>query len=212
MVILYNRIIVSVLVNMKVVKYQRVSTNNQDVENQTDSIDKQIQLMGWDLVGEYKEIESGMKSKDHRPQLRKLLEDSRKRRFQRVIVYSLDRLGRSVVDVINTINELEEVGVNIFVVKNSIDTSTQQGKLFTYFCSIFGEMERDMILSRQSNSIERLREKNQKWGKGKLLSQSQREKIVELKEQGYSYRKIKDELNISLGTISYTLNTLKQSI
>ncbi len=197
---------------MRVVKYQRVSTNNQDVENQTDSIDKQIQLMDWDLVGEYKEVESGMKSKDHRPELRRLLKDSRRRLFDRVIVYSLDRLGRSVVDVINTINELEEVGVHIFVVKNSIDTSTQQGKLFTYFCSIFGEMERDMILSRQSNSIERLREKNQKWGKGKLLSQSQRDKIFELKEKGYSYRKIKDELNISLGTISYTLNTLKQPI
>ncbi len=211
MVILYNRIIVNVLV-MRVVKYQRVSTNNQDVENQTDSIDKQIQLMDWDLVGEYKEVESGMKSKDHRPELRRLLKDSRRRLFDRVIVYSLDRLGRSVVDVINTINELEEVGVHIFVVKNSIDTSTQQGKLFTYFCSIFGEMERDMILSRQSNSIERLREKNQKWGKGKLLSQSQRDKIFELKEKGYSYRKIKDELNISLGTISYTLNTLKQPI
>ncbi len=211
MVILYNRIIVNVLV-MRVVKYQRVSTNNQDVENQTDSIDKQILLMDWDLVGEYKEVESGMKSKDHRPELRRLLKDSRRRLFDRVIVYSLDRLGRSVVDVINTINELEEVGVHIFVVKNSIDTSTQQGKLFTYFCSIFGEMERDMILSRQSNSIERLREKNQKWGKGKLLSQSQRDKIFELKEKGYSYRKIKDELNISLGTISYTLNTLKQPI
>ena len=197
---------------MRVVKYQRVSTNNQDVENQTDSIDKQILLMDWDLVGEYKEVESGMKSKDHRPELRRLLKDSRRRLFDRVIVYSLDRLGRSVVDVINTINELEEVGVHIFVVKNSIDTSTQQGKLFTYFCSIFGEMERDMILSRQSNSIERLREKNQKWGKGKLLSQSQRDKIFELKEKGYSYRKIKDELNISLGTISYTLNTLKQPI
>jgi DNA invertase Pin-like site-specific DNA recombinase len=195
---------------MRVVKYQRVSTNNQDVENQTDSIDKQIQLLDWNCVGEYKEVESGMKSKNHRPQLRKLLTDSRRRMFDRVIVYSLDRLGRSVVDVINTINELEEVGVNIFVVKNSIDTSTQQGKLFTYFCSIFGEMERDMILSRQSSSIERLREKDQKWGKGKLLSKEQREQIVNLKEQGYSYRKIKDELNISLGTISYTLNTLKQ--
>ena len=68
-----------------------------------------------------------------------------------------------------------------------------------------------MILSRQSSSIERLREKNQKWGKGKLLSKEQREKIINLKEQGYSYRKIKDELNVSLGTISYTLNTLKQS-
>ena len=100
---------------MRVVKYQRVSTNNQDVENQTDSIDKQIQLMDWDLVGEYKEVESGMKSKDHRPELRRLLKDSRRRLFDRVIVYSLDRLGRSVVDVINTINELEEVGVHIFL-------------------------------------------------------------------------------------------------
>ena len=191
---------------MRVVKYQRVSTSTQEVENQTSSIDNQIERLGWITVGEYKETISGTKSRDTRPQLRQLLQDSRKRKFDRVIVYSLDRLGRSVVDVINTINELEEVGVHVFVVKNSIDTSTSQGKLFTYFCSIFGEMERDMILSRQSSSIERLREKNQKWGKGKLLSHEQRNRIVELKEEGYSYRKIKDELNISLGTISYTLN------
>ena len=194
---------------MRVVKYQRVSTTHQDVENQTQSLDIQIESLDWECVGEYKEVESGMKSKDHRPQLRRLLRDSRLRRFDRVIVYSLDRLGRSVVDVINTMNELEEVGVNVFVVKNSIDTSTSQGKLFTYFCSIFGEMERDMILSRQSSSIERLREKNQRWGKGKLLSNEQREKIINLKEQGYSYRKIKDELKVSLGTISYTLKNFK---
>ena len=61
---------------MRVVKYQRVSTNNQDVENQTQSIDKQIELLGWEVVGEYKETESGMKSKNHRPQLRRLLRDS----------------------------------------------------------------------------------------------------------------------------------------
>ena len=194
---------------MRVVKYQRVSTTHQDVENQTQSLDIQIERLDWECVGEYKEVESGMKSKDHRPQLRRLLRDSRLRRFDRVIVYSLDRLGRSVVDVINTMNELEEVGVNVFVVKNSIDTSTSQGKLFTYFCSIFGEMERDMILSRQSSSIERLREKNQRWGKGKLLSNEQKEKIINLKEQGYSYRKIKDELKVSLGTISYTLKNFK---
>ena len=122
---------------MRVVKYQRVSTTNQEVENQTDSIDDQIERLGWTCVGEYKEVISGMKSRDTRPQLRQLLQDSKKRKFDRVIVYSLDRLGRSVVDVISTINELEEVGVNIFVVKNTIDTSTQQGKLFTYFCYIY---------------------------------------------------------------------------
>jgi len=190
---------------MRVVKYQRISTNHQDLENQTKSIDDQIERLGWTTISEYKEIESGMKSRDSRPQLRKLLRDSRLRLFDRVIVYSLDRLGRSVVDVINTINELEEVGVHIFVVKNSIDTSTHQGKLFTYFCSIFGEMERDMIVSRQKSSIERLREKNKRWGKGRLLNQEMRDKILELKNDGYSYRGICKKLGVSLGSVQYTI-------
>ena len=193
---------------MRVVKYQRVSTTNQEVENQTDSIDDQIERLGWTCVGEYKEVISGMKSRDTRPQLRQLLQDSKKRKFDRVIVYYLDRLGRSVVDVISTINELEEVGVNIFVVKNTIDTSTQQGKLFTYFCSIFGEMERDMIVSRQKESIKRIREKGGKWGKGNLISQHKREQIVSLQQQGLSYRNICKELDVSLGSVQHTLKTM----
>ena len=193
---------------MRVVKYQRISTNHQDLENQTQSIDTQIERLDWDCVGEYKEVESGMKSRDSRPQLRRLLRDSRLRMFDRVMVYSLDRLGRSVVDVINTINELEEVGVNVFVVKNSIDTSTSQGKLFTYFCSIFGEMERDMIVSRQKSSIERLREQNKKWGKGKLLSHDTREQIVKLRNEGISYRNICKELDVSLGSVQHTLKSI----
>ena len=194
--------------NMRVVKYQRVSTTHQEVENQTSSIDKQIELLGWNVVGEYKETISGTKSRDTRPQLRQLIQDSRKRKFDRVIVYSLDRLGRSVVDVINTINELEEVGVHIFVVKNSIDTSTSQGKLFTYFCSIFGEMERDMIVSRQKESIKRIREKGGKWGRGNLLSQDTREQIVQLKQEGMTYRNICKELGVSLGSVQHTLKSL----
>jgi|TARA_B100000315_G_scaffold260082_1_gene319168 DNA invertase Pin-like site-specific DNA recombinase len=192
---------------MRVVKYQRVSTNNQELENQTESLDNQIERLGWIMVGEYKEVISGMKSRDSRPQLRRLLRDSKKRKFDRVIVYSLDRLGRSVVDVINTINELEEVGVNIFIVKNTIDTSTQQGKLFTYFCSIFGEMERDMIISRQKESINRLREKGGKWGRGNLISQEKRDRIISLQQQGLSYRNICKELNVSLGSVQHTLKT-----
>ena len=194
--------------NMRVVKYQRVSTTHQEVENQTSSIDKQIELLGWNVVGEYKETISGTKSRDTRPQLRQLIQDSRKRKFDRVIVYWLDRLGRSVVDVINTINELEEVGVHIFVVKNSIDTSTSQGKLFTYFCSIFGEMERDMIVSRQKESIKRIREKGGKWGRGKLISQEKREQIVHLKQEGMTYRNICKELGVCLGSVQHTLKTM----
>jgi len=196
---------------MRVVKYQRVSTHHQEVENQTNSIDTQIDRLGWTTVGEYKETISGTKSRDTRPQLRHLLQDSRKRKFDRVIVYSLDRLGRSVVDVINTINELEEVGVHVFVVKNTIDTSTSQGKLFTYFCSIFGEMERDMIVSRQKESIKRIREKGGKWGKGNLISQDSRDQIVSLKSQGVSYRNISKQLDVSLGSVQHCLKTQSMS-
>ena len=89
---------------MRCVSYKRISTANQELENQTDSIEKQIELFGWNKVGEYQEIISGMKSRDTRPQLRKLLADARKRKFDRVIVFELSRLGRSVVDVINTIH------------------------------------------------------------------------------------------------------------
>ena len=193
---------------MRVVKYQRVSTESQDVENQTKSIDRQIELLGWTCVGEYKEVISGVKSRDTRPQLRKLLRDSRLRQFDRVIVYSLDRLGRSTVDVINTIHELEEVNVNIFVVKESIDTSTSQGKIFSQFISIFSQMEKDMITERQKSSIERLRETNQKWGKGKLLSHNQRQEIMKLKDEGYSYRGICKSLGVSLGSVQHTIKTM----
>jgi len=110
---------------MRVVKYQRVSTSHQELENQTHSLDKQIELLGWTCVGEYKEVVSGVK--DTRPQLQKLLEDAQKRKFDRVIVFSLDRLGRKIVSVINTIHSLEECGVNLFVVKNGIKAMKYAG-------------------------------------------------------------------------------------
>jgi DNA invertase Pin-like site-specific DNA recombinase len=192
---------------MRCVSYKRISTANQELENQTDSIEKQIELFGWNKVGEYQEIISGMKSRDTRPQLRKLLADARKRKFDRVIVFELSRLGRSVVDVINTIHELEECGVHLFVIKHSLDTSTAQGKLFSYFINLFNSMERDMMLSRQSESIKRIRQKGGKWGKGNLISQDKRDSIVSLRTEGLSYRNICKELDVTLGSVQYTLKT-----
>ena len=69
-------------------------------------------------------------------------------------------------------------------------------------------MERDMILSRQKSSIERLRDKHKSWGKGKLLSHDLRDEIVKLKNEGYSYRMICKTLNVSLGSVQYTLKKL----
>ena len=192
---------------MRTVTYKRISTAQQDIENQSNSIDKQIELLNWTLVGEYAEVISGTKSRDTRPQLRQLLTDARKRKFDRVVVYELSRLGRSIVDVINTIHELEECGVHLFVIKHSLDTSTSQGKLFSYFVNIFNSMEREMMLNRQSESIKRLREKGAKWGNGNLISQDKRDRIVLLRSQGLSYRGIVKEVEVSLGSVQHVLKT-----
>ena len=188
---------------MRVVKYQRVSTSKQDYENQTNSLDKQIELLGWDCVGEYKEVVSGVK--DNRPQLQKMIEDARLRKFDRVIVFALDRLGRKIVQVVNTIHSLEECGVHLFIVKESVDTSNSQGKIFANFISIFSQLERDMMISRQKEAIDRIRSKGGKWGKGKLISQEQRDNIVALRTQGLSYRGICKEVDVSLGSVQHTL-------
>mgnify|MGYP003674250047 FL=1 len=188
---------------MSVVKYQRVSTSKQDYENQTNALDKQIELLGWDCVGEYKEVVSGVK--DTRPQLQKMIEDARLRKFDRVIVFALDRLGRKIVQVVNTIHSLEECGVHLFIVKESVDTSNSQGKIFANFISIFSQLERDMMISRQKEAIDRIRTNGGKWGKGKLISQEQRDRIVALRTQGLSYRGICKEVDVSLGSVQHTL-------
>jgi len=190
---------------MRVVKYQRVSTSKQDYENQTNSLDKQIELLGWNCVGEYKEVVSGVK--DSRPQLQKMIEDARLRKFDRVIVFALDRLGRKIVQVVNTIHSLEECGVHLFIVKESVDTSNSQGKIFANFISIFSQLERDMMISRQKEAIDRIRSKGGKWGKGKLISQEQRDRIVALRTQGLSFRGICKEVDVSLGSVQHTLKT-----
>ena len=192
---------------MRCVTYKRISTQHQDIENQTDAINKQIELLDWQCVAEYSEVISGTKSRDTRPQLRKLLADARKRKFDRVIVYELSRLGRSIVDVINTIHELAEVGVNIFVVKNGIDTSTSQGKIFANFINIFSELERDFLVSRQKESIKRIRKTGGKWGRGKLISDEMRDRIVVLRDEGFSYRGISTECDVAVSSIQYVLKT-----
>jgi DNA invertase Pin-like site-specific DNA recombinase len=192
---------------MRTVTYKRISTAHQDIENQSNAIDKQIELLNWTLVDEYAEVISGTKSRDTRPQLRLLLSDARKRKFDRVIVYELSRLGRSIVDVINTIHELSEVGVHIFVVKNGIDTSTSQGKIFANFINIFSELERDFLVSRQKESIKRIRKQGGNWGRGKLISDEMRDKIVSLRTEGLSYRGISTECDVAVSSIQYVLKT-----
>ena len=189
----------------RVVKYQRVSTDKQDYENQTDSIESYIKNSDLVLVDEYKEIESSLTSRNTRPELRRLLSDSRLRKFDTVIIYDISRFGRSVVEIINIFNDLRENNVNVITIKQSIDTSTSQGELFLYFCSIFSQIEKDMISSRQSESIKRLRKTKSKWSNGQLHTEEEKLEVVKLRKSKKTYKQISELMNIPISSLQYIL-------
>lgn len=190
---------------MRVATFRRISTEKQNLNNQSESLSKQIEVFGWTQVKDYAEIVSGTKSRDFRPQLRELIDDAKRGQFDYVMVYELSRLGRSTVEVINVLHELEASGVYVFVIKNAIDTRTPQGKMFSQMVSIFSQLEIDLNKSRQGNAIRRLRKTGAKWGKGNLLSTDTIEKISTLRTEGLSQRKIADALSISRGAVQHYL-------
>jgi len=192
---------------IRVATLKRISTKKQDLENQEQSLTKQIEVFGWNRVRDYQEIISGTKSRDSRPQLQNLMNDARRGVMDYVMVYELSRLGRSTVEVINVLHELESCGVYVFVIKNAIDTRTPQGKMFSQMVSIFSQLEIDLMKSRQANAISVARKKQSKWGKGKLISNETREEISNLREQGVSIRQIASQLSISKGSVQHFLKT-----
>jgi len=190
----------------RVATYRRVSTEKQNADNQSESLNKQIEIFGWNKVMDYSETISG--TKDTRPELQRLLSDARLGKFDYVMVYELSRLGRSTIQVINTIHELEQSGVHCFIIKNAINTKTPQGRMFSQMISIFSQLEIDLNKSRQQNAIKRLREKGAKWGTGNLLTEETRQKILSLRTNGLSYRKIANSVGCSLGSVQNTLKSV----
>src|SRR5262245_50787762 len=110
---------------MRAALYLRVSTDGQSVENQRRDLQKLAELRGWDVVAIYEDDGfSGPKGRHKRPGLDAMLKDAKRRRFDIVTFWAIDRLGRSTATVATTMDELTEAGVEIFAFRESMDTST----------------------------------------------------------------------------------------
>ena len=135
-----------------------------------------------------------------------MLGDLKKRPYTKVVVYDLSRLGRSVSEVVKTLSLFDDYNISLFSWKQNLDTDDGgMSKLFFYFVSIFSEMEKSIQSNRQMSAINRMRSLGKKYGGKDFITEEKKQKIIELKEQGYSYRKIRDEMNIGLGSISRVL-------
>jgi DNA invertase Pin-like site-specific DNA recombinase len=156
---------------MRVAIYARVSTEKQHSDIQLTDLLEFNKQKGVDLIDTY--VDNAVSgSKDSRPELNRPMADARKRRFDAVLVWKLDRFGRSLKHLVNSLDELQAVGVSFISFKESLDLSTSAGKLMFHVIASMAEFERDMIRERTKAGVAFARSKGKSIGRPRVTKTS----------------------------------------
>jgi putative DNA-invertase from lambdoid prophage Rac len=187
----------------RVALYARVSTtNNQYPEMQLSELRNYAKLRGWHIAAEF--TDKGVSgSKDSRPALNRLMADAHQRKIDGVLVWKLDRWGRSLPHLVNSIAELEAIGVAFVSLRDNLDLSTPSGRLMFQIIGAMAEFERSLIVERVRAGLRNARSKGKRLGRPtRSLDIS---KILVMQSNGSSLRGISSELDIPISTICRAL-------
>jgi len=189
---------------MRVGIYARVSTiDQQTLPMQLEQMREYIKNRNWQLVVEVQEIGSGAKT---RPKREELLKMARRREIDAVLVWKLDRFGRSLADLVTSLNELRELGVVFVSLTESLDFSTPSGRAMAGMLSTFAEFERDIIRERVTAGIANSRAKGRPHGRPRTAA-LKKDQINKLKTDGLNNSQIAKKLKISRGSVIGLLKT-----
>jgi DNA invertase Pin-like site-specific DNA recombinase len=188
--------------------YLRVSSNGQTTDNQEIELLELCKRRNFNIVETYKETVSGLKKNEDRRELTRMLEDMKQRKWTKIVIFDLTRLGRSVSEVVKTLSLLDDCNISLFSMRQNLDTDDGgMSKLFFYFVSIFSEMESDLRKTRQRVGIDRVKSLGKKYGGNDFITDEIKSTVIQMKNKGMSYRTIKKEIGgIGLGTISRIVN------
>src|SRR5713101_5856853 len=183
----------------RVALYARVSTlNNQDPEMQLAELREYAGRRGWQIVEEF--TDQGVSGcKESRPALNRLMSDACRRRFDAVLVWKIDRFGRSLKHLVNALAELAALGVAFISLRDNLDLSTPSGRLMFQIIGAMAEFERALIQERVRAGIRNARNKGKRLGRPRVVVDTFR--IAALRAQGCSWAQIKDKLGVGLGTV-----------
>jgi DNA invertase Pin-like site-specific DNA recombinase len=185
----------------RVAIYVRVSTDKQTVENQVRELRQIAERRGWEVVEQYSDAGiSGSKGRDGRPGLDQMLKDASKRRFDVVMAWAIDRLGRSLVDLLSTIQTLEACGVDLYLDQQAIDTTTPMGRLIFQVTGAFAEFERSMIRQRVHAGLKRAVEAGKKLGRPRISPVLEKRIQTQLRA-GKGILKVAREVGVGHGTV-----------
>jgi DNA invertase Pin-like site-specific DNA recombinase len=183
----------------RVAIYARVSTDKQTTENQILQLREVASKNGWDVVEMFiDEGISGAKGRDKRPAFDSLIKAATRRKFEIVMSWSVDRLGRSLQHLVDFLNELHAVGCDLYLHQQAIDTTTPSGKMMFQMCGVFAEFERSIIQQRVKAGLERAKKRGIILGRPGL-SETKKNMILELRSSGLSIAKIAASVGVSAG-------------
>ena len=183
----------------RVAAYIRVSTDKQSTDSQLVAIKDAIQRSGDVLIQVYEDHAiSGGKCRQDRPALDSMLKDAGASKFDKVIVWDITRLGRSLSDLIATLNELQKFSVDLQFLQNDLDTSTEAGRMLFSIFGAIGEFERSLTRERVKSGIANARAKGVRLGRPTNCNPQTKATVLELRSKGMSIRKICSLLSIGV--------------
>jgi DNA invertase Pin-like site-specific DNA recombinase len=190
---------------MRAAIYARVSTlNGQSPDMQLVELREYASRRGWEIFSEYVDIGiSG--SKESRPELNRLMADAHRRHVDVVCCWKIDRLGRSLKHLVNSLADLDSYGVVFVSLRDSLDLSTPSGRLMFQIIGAMAEFERSLIQERVRAGLANAKRKGQMLGRPKRAVD--REQILQLREQGHSLQQIATNLGVGYGTVRARLLT-----
>jgi len=181
--------------------YVRVSTDKQTIENQLRELRQIAERRGWEIVEEYHDAGiSGAKGRKDRPGLDRMLKDAQRRRFDVVMAWAIDRLGRSLIDLLGTIQTLDACGVDLYLDQQAIDTTTPAGKLMFQVTGAFAEFERSMIRQRVNAGLKRAVEAGKQLGRPRI-DPALEKRIQNQLRAGNGMLKVAAECGVGSGTV-----------
>jgi DNA invertase Pin-like site-specific DNA recombinase len=186
----------------RVAIYARVSTSNQTVENQFFELREIARRQGWQIVAELSDSGiSGAKGRDQRPAFDELLKRSTRREFDLIMVWAIDRLGRSIQHLVGFMNEVQSIGIDLYIHQQAIDTTTASGRMVFGIFSALGEYERELIRERIVAGQKRARAQGVKIGRPSQLNDAVRTSVKLLRDKGVGIRDIAARLHIGVGSV-----------
>src|SRR5271156_1726552 len=185
----------------RIALYLRVSTSKQETSNQRRELEAVAARSGWEVVKVYEDAGiSGAKGRDKRPGLDAMMKAVNAKEFDMVAAWSVDRLGRSLTDLLAILQGLQEKGVDLFLHQQGLDTSTTAGKAMFQMLGVFAEFERGIIRERVNAGLARARANGVRLGR-RRVKPSVEAQIVELRDKGNGILKIGKKLGVGTSVV-----------